>query len=47
MSANLRYWLWLQAALGEGARIKEIIREFGSAQGLYEFVSRSKAGKQT
>ncbi len=36
MSANLRYWLWLQAALGEGARIKEIIREFGSAKGLYE-----------
>lgn len=36
MSENLRYWLWLQKALGEGAYIKKIIDEFGSAKGLYD-----------
>lgn len=35
MSENLRYWLWLQRALGEGAYIKNIIDDFGSARSLY------------
>lgn len=35
MSKNLRYWLWLQRALGEGAFIKEIIEDFGSVENLY------------
>lgn len=35
MSENLRYWLWMQKALGEGAHIKRILDEFGSAKGLY------------
>ena len=30
-----RYWLWLQMALGEGARFKEIIDDFGSVEKLY------------
>lgn len=36
MSENLRYWLWLQKALGEGAYINRIVDEFGSAKALYE-----------
>lgn len=35
MSENLKYWLWLQSALGEGANIKPVIDEFGSAKNLY------------
>ena len=35
MSENLRYWLWLQRALGEGAYISKIIEDFGSAKDLY------------
>lgn len=35
MSENLRYWLWLQRALGEGAYIKNIIDEFGGAKELF------------
>lgn len=30
-----RYWLWLQMALGEGARFTEIIDDFGSVENLY------------
>lgn len=36
MSNNLRYWLWLQKALGAGAFIKEIVDDFGSVKKLYE-----------
>lgn len=36
MSENLRYWLWLQKALGEGAYIKNIIEDFGTVKRLYE-----------
>lgn len=36
MSENLRYWLWLQKALGAGAYIKSIIEDFGSVKKLYE-----------
>ena len=35
MSENLRYWLWMQKALGEGAHIKNILEDFGSAKRLY------------
>lgn len=35
MSENLRYWLWLQRALGEGAYIKNMIADFGSVKKLY------------
>lgn len=35
MSENLRYWLWLQRALGEGAYIKNMIEDFGSVEKLY------------
>lgn len=30
-----RYWIWLQMALGEGARFKEILEDFGSVENLY------------
>lgn len=36
MNINTVYWVWLQKALGEGAMIKEIIDDFGSAKALYE-----------
>ena len=36
MSENLKYWLWLQKALGEGAAIKRIVHSFGGARQLYE-----------
>lgn len=36
MSENLRYWLWMQKALGEGAHIKNILEDFGSAKRLYD-----------
>ncbi|MCH5320803.1 MAG: DNA-processing protein DprA [Eubacterium sp.] len=36
MSENLRYWLWMQKALGEGAHIRNILEDFGSAKGLYD-----------
>lgn len=35
MTDNARYWIWLQQCLGEGARFKEIIEDFGSAENLY------------
>ncbi len=35
MSENVRYWLWLQKALGEGAYFSRIVDEFGSAKALY------------
>ena len=36
MSENARYWIWLQNALGYGAKIKSIIDEYKSAKLLYE-----------
>lgn len=36
MSKNAVYWLWLQKALGEGARFKEILEDFGSIKSLFE-----------
>lgn len=36
MNKNTVYWVWLQNALGAGARIKEIIDDFGSAKSLFE-----------
>ncbi len=30
------YWIWLQSALGEGARFKEIIEYFGGVENLYK-----------
>lgn len=36
MSENLRYWLWLQCALGEGAYINKILEDFKSAKGLFD-----------
>lgn len=36
MSENARYWIWLQNALGYGAKIKSIIDEYKSAKFLYE-----------
>jgi DNA processing protein len=35
MSVNLRYWLWIQRALGEGFCISKLIDAFGSADGFY------------
>ena len=35
MSSDLRYWLWMQKALGEGAYIRNILDDFGSAKELY------------
>ncbi len=31
-----RYWIWLSKCLGEGAKFKEIIEDFGSVEKLYE-----------
>lgn len=36
MSDNVKYWIWLQKALGPGANIAAVIDEFGSAKALYE-----------
>lgn len=36
MSENLRYWLWLQKTLGEGAYIKHILEDFSSVKALYD-----------
>lgn len=36
MRYNVRYWLWLQRALGEGTAISPLISEFGSAKAVYE-----------
>ncbi len=33
---DARYWIWLQQCLGEGAKFKEIIEDFGSVEKLYE-----------
>lgn len=38
MSEHALYWLWLQTALGEGARFKEIIEDFN---GIKEFYNAS------
>ena len=35
MSENAIYWLWLQRALGEGVRFKEIIEDFKSVKEFY------------
>lgn len=35
MSNNAIYWLWLQKALGEGARFKEILEDFKSIKDFY------------
>lgn len=35
MSENAIYWLWLQRALGEGAKFKEIIEDFKSIKEFY------------
>lgn len=35
MSDNAAYWLWLQRALGEGARFKEILEDFESIDKFY------------
>ena len=35
MSENAVYWLWLQKALGEGARFKEILEDFKSVKEFY------------
>lgn len=35
MSDNAVYWLWLQRALGEGARFKEILEDFKSIDAFY------------
>ena len=32
---DVRYWIWLQMCLGEGAHFKPIIEEFGSVEELY------------
>ena len=32
---DIRYWLWLAQSLGEGARFKEILADFGSVEALY------------
>lgn len=35
MSENAIYWLWLQRALGEGVRFKEILEDFKSIKDFY------------
>lgn len=35
-NSHLRYWLWLQKALGEGAFIKNILEDFGTVKKLYD-----------
>lgn len=36
MNSNTPYWVWLQSALGAGARIKEIIEYFGGVKEIYD-----------
>lgn len=36
MSKNLKYWLWLQKALGEGVYLSKILDDFKSAKELYD-----------
>ncbi len=36
MNSNTVYWIWLALALGEGARIREIVDDFGGAKQLYD-----------
>ncbi len=36
MSENVKYWLWLQSALGAGAPINSVVDDFGGAKELYE-----------
>lgn len=36
LNKNTPYWVWLQSALGAGARIKEIIEYFGGAKAVYD-----------
>lgn len=35
MTENVKYWIWLQQCLGEGAKFNEIIEDFGSVENLY------------
>lgn len=35
MNSNTPYWIWLQSALGAGARIKEITEYFGGVKEVY------------
>ena len=35
MSTDKRYWIWLQLSLGCGAYFKDIIKDFGSVENLY------------
>lgn len=35
MSPDKRYWIWLQLSLGCGAYFKDIIKDFGSVENLY------------
>ncbi|MBQ7739803.1 MAG: DNA-processing protein DprA [Eubacterium sp.] len=34
--SDVRYWLWLQRALGTGAAFKPILEDFGSVEALYD-----------
>lgn len=36
MNSNTPYWIWLQSALGAGARIKEITEYFGGVKEVYD-----------
>lgn len=33
---SVNYWIWLQKAMGSGARVDELIARFGNAKGVYE-----------
>ena len=43
MNSNTPYWIWLQSALGAGARIKEITEYFGGVKEVYAHVMSDEA----
>ena len=36
MTENTVYWIWLQQALGQGARVEDILAEYPTARSVYE-----------
>lgn len=36
MTEQTAYWIWLQTALGQGARVEEILAEYPTARSIYE-----------
>lgn len=44
MTDGVKYWIWLQMALGYACNVKGIAEEFGSAENLYNSTLRQRTG---